>query len=627
MSKKSGETPMKMLIAQEMSREPQSEQKPSNVVAKLMGLDTLPVQKSSLTAKRSSQEGYSHKSLSGEFWGYRQQEDSSYHKTLQSDTKSCAHDNKFKDVHEVWQLPSRNTQFKDKPPQNRRYDENPIEKRMALVHQKFTEAKRLATDEKLLQSKQFQEALEVLSSNRDLFLKFLEEPNALFSKYLPESQNVSPASQTRRITVLKPSKTTEPKGEAQERKLLHPAVEAGDHDTNLNWKSSTSPNFVHHKPESIPQPTRIVVLKPNPGMSHERKEVVASAVTSKPFEGREFYGSLEPDESTEPREIAKEITRQMQEHMRSNQKDEITISSTLSNGYVGDDSSFTRSENDYIKEECDNASDSESVTPTSRHSWDYSFRLGSPFSVSSFSRAGYSPEPSVIKEAKKRLSERLAMVSSNGINQEQSQPRRSSSTLGEMLAIAEVKKEEGADTLTTSSRRSFGGEQEQKASAAYLSIGGMKEECSEDSHANLARSKSVPASSSVYEHIGLREEVPNSRISKSIVPKDVVAKSKSGMSSFRGKVSSLFLSRIKKAGREKPPIPSCFLGSDHSETYGTNRNDASLESFRRCHSKQSILVTFEGKTGKAPSSSTSLKGPKQGTSIPKVGTNDVITFL
>ena len=627
MSKKSGGTPMKMLIAQEMSREPQSDQKPCNVIVKLMGLDTLPVQQSALTAKRVLPEGYSHKSPPGEFQGHWQQEDSSYHKTLQSDTKYCARDNDFKDVHEIWQQPSRNTHFKDKPPQNRRHDENPIERRMTLVHQKFTEAKRLATDEKLLQSKEFQEALEVLSSNRDLFLKFLEEPNALFSKYLPESQNISPASQTRRITVLKPSKTMEPKGEAQEKELLHPAVDV-ERDINVNWRSSRSPSFVHHKAESVSQPTRIVVLKPNLGMSHEMKAGVASAVTSKRLEGRECYGSLEPNESTEPREIAKEITRQMQEHMRSNQKDEIAISSTLSNGYVGDESSFTRSENDCINEECDNASDSESVTQTSRHSWDYSFRLGSPFSISSFSRAGHSSEPSVIKEAKKRLSERLAMVSSNGINQEQSQLRRTSSTLGEMLAIAEVKKEEGADNLTISSR-SFGGEQEQKASTSCLSVDGMKEECNQqNSHRNLARSKSVPVSSPVYEHSGLREEVPDSMICKSIVQKEVVVKSKSGMSSFTGKVSSLFLSRIKKkAGREKPPIPSCFLGSNQSETYGTNRNGASLESFRCCHSEESMLVNSEGKTGKAPSSSTSLKGPKQGTSIPKVGTNDVITFL
>ena len=52
-----------------------------------------------------------------------------------------------------------------------------IEKKMALVRQKFMEAKRLSTDERLRQSKEFQDALEVLSSNKDLLLKILQEPN------------------------------------------------------------------------------------------------------------------------------------------------------------------------------------------------------------------------------------------------------------------------------------------------------------------------------------------------------------------------------------------------------------------------------------------------------------------
>lgn len=600
-SKKSTGTPIKTLIAQEMSREPQSMQKPSNVVAKLMGLDMLPAQQSTPTA-RSSQEGYLYKCPSGEFEGCRQQEDSFCHNKFQFDTKSCVHEKKCKDVYEVWQQPPRPACFKDKPQHTRRYDDSHIEKRMALVHQKFTEAKRLATDEKLLQSKEFQEALEVLSSNRDLFLKFLEGPNTLFSKHHPESQTISPGSQARRITVLKPSRIIEPKIEAQERKSLHPSVKDIDPDIHMKQKSSRSSNFVRHKAENISEPTRIVVLKPNPGMSHETRAEVASLVpSSKRQEGRECYGSLGPNDETESREIAKEITRQMQEHMSSDRKDEILVSSALSTGYVGDESSFNRSDDDCIKEEF-NASDSESISPTSRHSWDYSCRLGSPFSVSSFSRTSYSPEPSVVKEAKKRLSQRLAMVSSNGTGQ--SQLRRSSSTLGEMLSIAEVKKE-GADNLTISSRRSCGEEQDRGAFTSCLSIGGIKGRISEDPFSSFARSKSVPVSSSVYENIRFREEVPGSMISKSTMPNDVVAKPKSGMSSLKGKVSSLLLSRIKKAGRDKP-IPSCFLGPG-------KRHDTSLE--YPYHSEESIAANLEGEHGKCHS--TSLNGSKQAASILK----------
>jgi hypothetical protein len=60
-------------------------------------------------------------------------------------------------------------------------DEPSKERRMSLVRQKLVEAKRLASDEKLDQSKEHNDALEVLNTNKDLFLKFLEEPNPLLS--------------------------------------------------------------------------------------------------------------------------------------------------------------------------------------------------------------------------------------------------------------------------------------------------------------------------------------------------------------------------------------------------------------------------------------------------------------
>ena len=62
------------------------------------------------------------------------------------------------------------------------------------------------TDEKLRQTKEFQDALEVLSSNRELFLKFLEEPNSTFSQHLYNFQSLSLPPEKKRITVLRPSK-------------------------------------------------------------------------------------------------------------------------------------------------------------------------------------------------------------------------------------------------------------------------------------------------------------------------------------------------------------------------------------------------------------------------------------
>ncbi|XP_010940679.1 uncharacterized protein [Elaeis guineensis] len=549
-NKNSGGTPMKMLIHREMWKEAELKQKPPNVVARLMGLDTLPVHQSVLSAKKSSQDGYSH-SLAGALRGYHLQEDDYFHKPVQCEIPHEKHE--YKDVYEIWQKPSKISHIKDQHPQNGRYDENSYEKRMTLVRQKFIEAKRLATDEKLLQSKEFQDALEVLSSNRDLFLKFLEEPNSLFSKHLHEHQAISPPSQTKHITVLKPSKTNGAKFEEQQ--LYSSVEESKCHVNKHDW----SPRFSHAKAYNLSQPTRIVVLKPSPGKLHDTKTTMTSPASSvEQLGSRDSYGALATDGVAGSREIAKEITRQMRESLSSNRRDETLLSSVLSNGYVGDESSFNRSESECMEEESGNLSDSETATPTSRHCWDHINKIGSPYSISSVSRKSYSPESSVIREARKRLSERWALVASNANSQQQKQTRRSSSTLGEMLAIPEIKKEEeNSGGLAVSSSRSCDDTSLQLLSPC-LSTGGVKEGCSGGfSPNNLSRSRSVP-SSSAYEAPELNVEVSDASISKAIVHEDI-AKPKSGKSSFKGKVSSLFFSRNKKhvQGKSIPSSAGC----------------------------------------------------------------------
>ncbi|KAJ0967377.1 hypothetical protein J5N97_024294 [Dioscorea zingiberensis] len=392
-SKKSGATPVKMLIAQEMSKETESKRRPPSVVAKLMGLEALPLQQPLLTNQRILYEDYSYE---GAVQHSHQEEDVYFSSPLPSRTQSYVHEKEYKDVYEVWQQPSRITCIKDQLQQRGRSNENSNEKRMALVRQKFMEAKRLATDEKLLHSKEFQDALEVLSSNRDLFLKFLEEPNSLFYKHQNEIQTVPPPAQTRRITVLKPSKAIEEEAMNQARIRQSPPGEREHYKgKNKHRRCSSLDNL---KTENLSQPTRIVVLKPSPG-----KGLATNRISSpKSLDERDLCRNFEADEAIGSRDIAKEITRQMRESVNSNRRDDSLLSSVLSNGYVGDESSFNRSEQ-YIEEAGGNLSDSEIVTPTSRCSWDYMNRYGSPYSFSSISRASYSPESSVIREAKKRL--------------------------------------------------------------------------------------------------------------------------------------------------------------------------------------------------------------------------------
>ncbi|KAF5731402.1 hypothetical protein HS088_TW18G00079 [Tripterygium wilfordii] len=543
-NKKSNGTPMKTLIAQEMSKDVESNHSPPNLVAKLMGLDAFPQQQPNSAAEKAHPKGYSWCSLShsGSLADW-DQVNGFQDERMHSKVHHCLGQNEYKDVYEIC-LHSQKTNYgRDNSPQKGRLNDNINEKKMALVLQKFKEAKRLATDEKLRQSKEFQEALDVLSSNRDLFLKCLQEPNSLLSQNLFDLQSIPPPPETKRITVLKPSKGVENDKFAGSRKkndiqAKKPALEG--QATRLDKSPVYSPIFSNMQVGEYPaEPTRIVVLKPGPGKSHDLKAVLSMpSLSPRVLHGEDFYEASEDEESRESQELAKKITLQMRENMMGHRRDETLLSSVFSNGYVGDDSSFNKTENEYVVE---NLSDSEVMSPTSRHSWDHINRFGGPYSFSSFSRASCSPESSVCREAKKRLSERWAMIALNGGLQEQRHSRRSSSTLGEMLAISDAKK-------TTKSEEVVSEEQEPRGSTSGLTSNSSKEEVLSDSPKGLLRSKSLPVSSTVY---GARQtvEVPDLEPDKTQVPKELT-KAKSMKSSLKGKVSSFLFSRNKKSGKE-----------------------------------------------------------------------------
>uniref|UniRef100_A0A7N2MK95 TIR domain-containing protein n=1 Tax=Quercus lobata TaxID=97700 RepID=A0A7N2MK95_QUELO len=300
----------------------------------------------------------------------------------------------------------------------------------------------------------------------------LQEPNTLFSQHLYDLKS------TKRTTVLRPSKMVDNdkfvgSGKKNDKQIKKPAKV----NQAVMWDKGDpgySPSSVNQKVDESPfQPTRIVALKPSPGKSQDIKAVVSSpSLSPKILHGESFYEEAEDTEILESREMAKEITRQMRENLMGHLRDETLLSSLFSNGYTGDESSFNKSENEF----------------------------GSPYSTSSFSRASCSPESSVCRESKKRLSERWAMMASHGTSQEQRHARRSSSTLGEMLALSDTKKSVG----------------------------------SEDKDSN-------------------KEQEPRELVScvvKTHVPNELT-KAKGMKSSFKGKVSSLFFSRNKRSNKDK----------------------------------------------------------------------------
>lgn len=609
-------TPIKMLLDQEMSKEVESKKNPPNVVAKLMGLDSLPREQPDSASQRCCSQCTNHSSTPLGCW----QQDGFLDKGMLREFHQCSKQNDYKDVYEVWQQPQKANYGRNKSPQKGRCNEEVNEKKMALVRQKFMEAKRLATDERLRQSKEFQDALEVLSSNRDLFLKFLQEPNSLFSQHLNELQSIpSQPTETKRITVLRPSKmVSNDKLSGSGDKSDEPTKKSAQVSQAAAWDKS------HHgyspisdqKVDDYPvQPTRIVVLRPSPGKTPDVKAVVSSPTSSPTIlHSENFYEEHEDDEERESREVAKEITQKMRDNLMGHRRDETLISSVFSNGYTGDESSFNKSENEYAN---GNLSDSEAMSPSSRHSWDYINRFSSPFSSSSFSRVSCSPESSVCREAKKRLSERWAMMALNGNPQEQRHARRSSSTLGEMLALSEIKKPARCEDEICQK------EQEPRESVSCLINGSSKEEGVDDSPRNLLRSKSVPVSSTVY-GARVNVQVSDPEAGKTDVPKELT-KAKSMKSSFKGKVSSLFFSRNKKSNKGKSDVSRCNNENESALAEPPNSlvppgiisddasqcaNDGGLEG---CLSP--ALFSYSGKE----SPDVTNMGQRQGTVPPKAG--------
>ncbi|XP_023554052.1 uncharacterized protein LOC111811436 isoform X2 [Cucurbita pepo subsp. pepo] len=536
--KRANGTPVKMLIDQDMS-EMECTKNPPNVVAKLMGLETLPQKLPGSSVQRNNVISYPKGRSAKHGMPKECRERSDFlEEGMKCQVSEYSEQKEYKDVYEIWQRSPQTNDIREKLPKKVVESEILDDRKMALVRQKFVEAKCLATDEKLRQSKEFQDAVEILSSNKDLLVKFLQEPNSLFTQHLNELPSIPPSPERKRITVLRPSKVSrderftefEKKGCRQSRLPVQRGQSAILDKSDPRLSPTPGINRTNEYAIAV-QPTRIVVLKPSPGRNHDNKPIVSSP-GSLPFDE-----GFEDDDVKESRKFARNITQKMCDNLLGRRRDETLLSSVFSNGYTGDESSFEKSENDYAVE---NLSDLEVMSSSSRHSWEYVNRYSSPYSSSSFSRMSCSPESSVCREAKKRLSERWAMMTSHGNYQERRRVRRNSSTLGEMLALSDGKKSTVTDNEVN--------EHETTSELEPCFNSDENIECLDDSPTMLARSKSGPGSSPLFGMLNLEAsdlETIKTDDSKSL------AKQKGVKSSLNEEVSSSFFTRNKKTNKEK----------------------------------------------------------------------------
>ncbi|KAK1312425.1 hypothetical protein QJS10_CPA07g00288 [Acorus calamus] len=478
-SKKTSGLPSKMLIGEEISKGRESKRHSPTVVARLMGLDALPAEQPILK-QRKRNENHSQKMSP-----YNLQE-----QCLSCEDHSFEQQQEFKDVYEVLVTPKL-----EKHKTRHVLKGNPSLKKndtgMAFIRQKFMDAKRLSSDEKLRNSKEFDEALEALDCNPDLLLKFLQEPNSLFSKHLQDMQ-ANPPPMPSQIGVLKPSNGNKYDRDGTYRK-------AERNESNKHTRKGVSKSQVGRN-ETCNMPTTIVLLKPNsekktkkstPSSSSENfhysyenhREFGRSGSRELLYEATErqkLYVDIDNvrQKSKSSRQIAREITK----HMRYNVSSFIELSGSRSKRYLADERLLRMSG------KAASISSSEIFPRSPGHFVDLNRRYKSMSSLSY--------ESSMSREAKRHLSERWKMTHKS---QEFGIGNHNSNTLREMLALSDKE-------VTESCLVSVGGQNCPRNSLdVKIGLGGSGSPLGISSRdgwkggheGNLRRSRSLPSSSSL----------------------------------------------------------------------------------------------------------------------------------
>ncbi|XP_074275106.1 uncharacterized protein LOC141599100 isoform X2 [Silene latifolia] len=449
-------TTMKKLLADELKGENESGRRSPSIIANLMGLEWLPATNNVSKQHKRVSENYQKKCNSTGLGKSSKVNDGRSHRNHERGRQSSQ---QCKDVYEIAERSNTETGSTTSraASMRNRSDEDEV----AFVRQKFMDVKRFSTDEKLRHSKEFHDALEVLDSNKDLLLKFLQEPNSLFTKHLHNLHGAR-ESHCGRVEGMKSLSNLKSNvdvigsqlgGEASQKiDISRSRKHFDEHQSNLNRRRNVDSHKLHFsavgKEDTTSIATTIVVLKPNLGKARDILRSVSSTTPSRDFasdnELQNGYSNImqhgsemickrnkhdDPNfcatKSRESRELAREVTRRMKNKSRV---DSFDVPSSGYKGYSADESSGDISENESSYEPEVTVFDKtilRSVTPLNR---------GIPNTASTSASASPYIESSINKEGKKRLSKRWEMT-------HRSQEIGSSgkgSTLAEMLAIPDV---------------------------------------------------------------------------------------------------------------------------------------------------------------------------------------------
>ncbi|CAL5415857.1 unnamed protein product [Camellia sinensis] len=301
-------TPTKKLLVEEMSNETESKRRPSSVIARLMGLDELPPQQPL------------HRQHKGKDSMAQQECNDKYEVLETSKVERSSY------------------------PTKRTTNSKLSEAEMAFIQQKFMAAKCLSTNVKLHNSKEFCDMLDMLDANKDLLIKFLQQPDSLFTKHLVDLQGVALRSKCSHMANVDPSKLNKYEsstiGWKSEKGILQCSRQK--HYDGLFthfYNHRGAQNFLNH--QTFNQKGSMGVRQTS---SQHRLLKHWEYRTIDTGEGGHWVKKNSSNDdadffrpkSREPKEKAKEITRKMRESLRGEPMDLPSIFM----GYAGDKSSY-----------------------------------------------------------------------------------------------------------------------------------------------------------------------------------------------------------------------------------------------------------------------------------------------
>ncbi|XP_073101496.1 uncharacterized protein [Elaeis guineensis] len=151
----------------------------------------------------------------------------------------------------------------------------------AILNQKLVEAKELAGN-RAAQSEEFINALEILNSNKELFLKLLQDPNSVLLKHIQDIQNAQIGKQFQ----IKSGQNLE--GSELLEEEIGSSMQCEESASNKSFHKKYTHKFFRNKdrskgtrpPEENPNSqdlNRIVVLKPSPARTQNPSIIIGSS--------------------------------------------------------------------------------------------------------------------------------------------------------------------------------------------------------------------------------------------------------------------------------------------------------------------------------------------------------------